>query len=57
MIDPTKDDIGRLVIYQVGTEFQEEGIVTSFNNFYVFVRFKGENHSKATLRYDLTWSI
>lgn len=56
MIEPTKDDIGRRVRYfsnhLKGVEF---GIITSFNNNFVFVRYNGET-SQATLRRNLVWA-
>ena len=38
----TKQDVGRRVIYtdDSGT-IKEEGVITSWNRFYIFVRFKG----------------
>jgi len=57
MIEPTQDDIGRKVIYRDlnGRGKIEEGVITSFNSSYVFVRYKGET-SQATSRNDLEWS-
>ena len=39
----TKDDIGRRVIYK---PFNEEGIVKSWNDIYVFVVYPGNNDAK-----------
>jgi hypothetical protein len=59
MIEPTEEDIGRAVVY-TGNRFPggklEEGIITSFHDHAVFVRYGSDNHSKATtLRADLDW--
>lgn len=58
MIDPTKDDIGRKVVYRDlgGRGKIEEGVITSFNDHYVFVRYGGNTTSAATNRNDLEWS-
>jgi len=60
MIEPTKEDIGRLVVY-TGNRYPggelEEGTITSFNDYCVFVRYTGELHSKGTSRADLEWSV
>jgi len=59
MIEPTKDDVGRSVINtgnrHHGVEI-EEFEITSFNELTVFVRYKGDQHAKATSRSDLEWS-
>ena len=56
MIDPTQDDIGRKVIYtgNYGGPL-EEGVITSFNDAYVFVRYGAKYGSEATSRSDLEW--
>jgi hypothetical protein len=56
MIDPTVNDIGRKVVYKQGYEFREEGVITSFNMRYVFVRYGADVQSKATRREDLEWA-
>jgi hypothetical protein len=33
----------------------EDGVITSFNADYVFVRYGGDRTAKATLRSDLDW--
>jgi len=54
MIYPTVNDIGRKVVYR--TKFvMEEGVITSFNEKYVFVRYGTDVHSKGTRREDLDW--
>jgi hypothetical protein len=57
MIDPTNDDIGRVVIYHDRIRgLVERGIVTAFNNAYVFVHYSGQRNAKATVRQDLAWA-
>lgn len=59
MIEPTKADIGRAVVY-TGTRYEggrlEDGILTSFNEHSVFVRYGSDWNSKATSRGDLEWT-
>jgi hypothetical protein len=55
MIEPTADDIGCWVIYHPLHGEPEQGVVTSFNREFVFVRYE-EMSSKATRREDLTWA-
>jgi hypothetical protein len=44
MINPTEKDIGRAVVYTGNFNGPpEEGVITSFNDSYVFVRFKYQN--------------
>lgn len=57
MINPKESDIKRRVIYNKGQGNQEEGVITSFNDSGVFVRYGSELHSKHTRREDLTWSM
>lgn len=52
MIDPTGDDIGRKVVYR-----GEEGVITSFNDSYVFVRYGSDFGVKATRREDLEFAL
>lgn len=58
MIEPTKDDIGRAVIYTAGhpNAKPEEGVITSFNEHSVFVRYGADKGSKGTARQDLGWA-
>lgn len=37
----------------IGRRVKYNGIVTSFNSQYVFVRYDGDHHSKATIINDL----
>ena len=57
MIDPIVDDIGRKVIYRtrIFTVEPQEGVITSFNETCVFVRYGSDVHSKGTDRHDLEW--
>ena len=58
MIEPTEEDIGRSVVY-TGNRYPggklEEGVITSFHDHAVFVRYCSDKHSKATSRADLDW--
>jgi hypothetical protein len=57
MIEATERDIGRQVIYRDRSGYKvEEGIITSMNEQYVFVRYGSETISKATRPKDLEWS-
>jgi hypothetical protein len=55
--DVTDRDIGRVVIYRdrSGYSEPEEGVISSFNPNYVFVRYLGST-SAATQREDLEWA-
>ena len=58
MINPTDDDIGREVIYTAkhhGAK-PESGVITSFNEHIVFVRYGRDTLSKGTAREDLNWA-
>ena len=57
-LEPTEKDIGRKVKYVkswMKPEQIEFGIITSFNNSHVHVRYGNDNISKATRREDLRW--
>jgi hypothetical protein len=57
MINPTKEDIGRGVVFSDG-ERREDGVITSFNDRFVFVRYKHQHPSangQATHRSQLEW--
>jgi hypothetical protein len=60
MIEPTKKDIGRKVYY-TGNTYPggeiEEGVITSFNEVSVFVRYGAKSGSEATSREDLEWTF
>jgi hypothetical protein len=56
MIEPKQSDIGRNVIYRVHSNAKaEEGVITRFNEKYVFVRFGKEEQSAVTTREQLEW--
>jgi hypothetical protein len=61
MIEPTLDDIGRRVVY-IGAKYTggrlDRGIITSFNEHLVFVRYGGKagTTSAGTCRKDLEWA-
>ena len=49
-------DIGRQVVYRAAPDFKaEEGVITSYNDDYIFVQYGDEVRSKATSRRDLDW--
>lgn len=58
MISPTEYDVGRKVIY-TGNRYPggklEEGVITSFNDHSVFVRYGSDYGSKGSAREDLEW--
>ena len=55
MIYPEEDDIGRAVVYTGNRGKPEEGVITSFNDHSVFVRYGADKYSKGTSRADLKW--
>ena len=60
MINPTDDDVGRGVVYQASYPDapREDGVITSFNEWSVFVRYATQHPSapgQATSREDLEW--
>lgn len=58
MIEPTERDIGCGVVYRARHPgaAPEDGIITSFNDICVFVRYGSDAHSKGTKREDLEWT-
>jgi hypothetical protein len=58
MIEPTEHDIGRAVVY-TGNRYSGgklvEGVITSFNDHRVFVRYGSDKGSKSTSRENLEW--
>jgi len=54
MIHPTTKDLGRRVVFTPSSP-KERGKITSFNEDFVFVRYDGDTHSKATRYEDLEW--
>lgn len=56
MIDPTDSDIGRKVVYRAAPNFDpEEGVISSFNDTGVFVRYGASVQPQMTRREDLEW--
>lgn len=56
MIEPTKADIGRRVIYLANHATDTEtGIISSFNEHLVFVRYGEKAHPEGTHRGNLEW--
>jgi len=54
----TDNDKGRMVIYKKGLPHgNEEGVITSWNNTYIFVCYGNDKGSKATRPEDLCFSI
>lgn len=41
-------DVGRKVVYSCNLTDKEEGVITSWNERYIFVRYGNDCHSKAT---------
>lgn len=54
MINPTTEDIGRKVVY---LPKEEVGVITSFNESGVFVRYGDATGSQHTRREDLQFEI
>lgn len=54
-IEPTPSDVGRAVIYRGHAGEVEHGVITSFNDHYVFVRYRQGCTSQATRRDQLDW--
>lgn len=48
-----REHVGHKVIYS-GPYLAEEGVITSVNDHYVFVRYGSDVHSKATSAAELT---
>lgn len=56
MIEPIDKDIGRRVTYRPIVGDVQEGIITSFNDYCIFVRYGTSVTSQATFREDLFWN-
>ena len=55
-INPTQRDVGRNVVYRTAPNYEaEEGVITSFNDQCVFVRYGSAANSQATSREALDW--
>ena len=62
MINPTPSDIGRACYYNPPVVFAdtfpgEWGVITSYNDSYVFVQYGADKTSKSTDRRNLTWAV
>lgn len=57
MINVTEEDIGRKVVYRIGKDNEETGVITSYNDYGVFVRYGNNTGSQSTHRADLEWEI
>ncbi len=59
MLKLTDVEVGRKVIYTpfegCSNKLKEEGVITSFNHYYIFVRYSNDVNSKATLPDDLEY--
>lgn len=56
MVDPKETDIGRIVVYTGNHNGPlEQGVITSFNEYGVFVRYGLGTTSQLTSRRDLEW--
>jgi len=56
MINPEQGDEGRTVMYRgTGMEMAERGIISSWTDRVVFVRYSGGSTAAATQRSDLMW--
>lgn len=47
-VEEARERIGSGVVYIPDHGPREDGIITSVGNYNVFVRYKGDTHSKAT---------
>lgn len=55
MIDPRQGDEGRGVIYTAHDGHTERGVISSWSEHYVFVRYGLGSTAAATLRDQLSW--
>ena len=53
--DLTPEHVGRAVVYQDGVRQAEDGVITSWNDSVVFVRYGVQSQSRATYPRDLTF--
>lgn len=54
-LDEARQSIGSGVVFRGGASSEDEdGVITSVNDTYVFVRYGGDQHGKATRPEDLT---
>lgn len=58
MIEPTKGDIGRWVVYLPNHPTDREvGVISSFNEHLVFVRYTSKPNGEGTHRGNLEWAF
>lgn len=57
MITVTENDIGRTVVYTPSHGKREYGVISSFNELYVFVRYGSQVNAQATSRENLEYHI
>ena len=56
MIEPGMEDIGREVVLNFSHKTNTKGILTHFNNRFLFIRLYGTDEPKAFLRKFVCWS-
>ena len=56
-IKPEQVDLGRHVVYRAAPDYEaEEGVITAFNKYVVYVLYDGASvRSQPTAREDLDW--
>lgn len=58
MIEPKEEDVGRSVLYNTKYSLQTKGVITSFNKYWVFVRYTWQSQDAGglpTKRENLEW--
>lgn len=53
-IEECRANIGAAVVYAPSSGRREDGVITDVTRMYVFVRYDGDRHSKATAPGQLT---
>lgn len=53
----TVADFGRGVVYKPAHGPREDGVITAWNDHFIFVRYRGHEGSNATRAEDLEWLI
>jgi hypothetical protein len=51
----TDTDVGRGVVYIPRTDQPGDGVITSWNDTFIFVRYRGSEQPQATRPVDLEW--
>jgi hypothetical protein len=54
-LEAARADIGRGVVYHPTPTSVEQGVITGVSAAYVFVRYDGDQHAKATAPDQLDW--